>query len=225
MPDVQYQYLDGLSLHTALQSAPFQKRDPSGLKQLTETLTTQAIGQDLGSSSSIGPVASLFHSLRTLGVLGFIELEMTGISAGLAAGGANAITATAALGAGFLLLTELIEAVSGESAATEFKESQRGNDKGGYWRAGDTLTNLRKGAEVDGKMNPVPGKGPSINSDKNEVQKLEKYGEPYKVGTVPPELKIHHTNGTHYQIKPATMGMTLDEFKKLLESIPLTYDP
>jgi len=86
------------------------------------------------------------------------------------------------------------------------------------YRGGSSL----EPSDIDVKIDKAtgllkPGRGISLNSDPS---KLQRFGGAREVVSVPPELQIVQTTGTHYEIAPR-MPMTLERYQQLLKQVVL----
>jgi hypothetical protein len=72
------------------------------------------------------------------------------------------------------------------------------------YRGGGSLEAREIDVRIDKSTGLVkPGRGISLNSD---LSKLERFGGAREVVSIPPELEIVQTSGTHYEIAPSEVG-------------------
>jgi len=74
---------------------------------------------------------------------------------------------------------------------------------------------------VDKNTGLMKLRGVSVNLDKNN-KFIQQYGGAWEldIGTLPKELKLTHTSGSHFEITPQKAGtMTLQEYQELLKEI------
>lgn len=76
-------------------------------------------------------------------------------------------------------------------------------------------------ASVNTKTGFMKERGVSINLDKNNFYVQQKGGAwEVDINTIPSELKITHTKGTHFEITPREAGkMSLDRYQELLKTV------
>jgi hypothetical protein len=90
-----------------------------------------------------------------------------------------------------------------------------------YFRGGPSLAPRPNDIRIDPTTGLVrPGRGVSVFS---EPDGLERFGGPFEVAGVPPELSIVQTgrNPKHFELAPAT-PMTVAEYEAALAQVVLT---
>ena len=65
-------------------------------------------------------------------------------------------------------------------------------------------------------------RGISLNTNKFDGN-IQKYGGAWQVDlkSIPKELQIKHTNGTHFELAPKEAGMDLNYYQNLLNQVKL----
>ena len=122
---------------------------------------------------------------------------------------------------------------SANSKNTGASESNTANSQGAspdnltYFRGAESINEPFKMSKADIKnsidplTNLMKEKGVSLNLDKNNFY-IQKYGGAWEVdlSSIPSELKIIQTKGSHYEITPLRAGtMTLERYQELLNKI------
>ena len=66
----------------------------------------------------------------------------------------------------------------------------------------------------------IPGKGPSLNTSQEALAKDGRVGVPVNMDSIPDELEVVHTKGTHYELAAKKdVNLLPEEFQAKLSSV------
>ncbi len=214
LPSINFNELPP-SVQQDLMQQSIDRNSPFGIVAVVKGLGNTAVAAAEGNPEALGNIAGMILAAR---MFKMPESELSSTASGEFLQNVRNITGST---------DEAMRQIG--NGITDFKELEGVtlSSSPRYFRGTKSVENpfTMSAADINNAVNKKTGlmkeNGVSLNLDKNN-KFVQLYGGAWEVdiSTIPVELKLKHTSGTHYEITPQKAGtMTLERYQELLKQV------